>query len=108
MIRLKRSEALWIVRGIRLGKFLRCCARAVRRLLHSAPREAEAETIETIEPRLPAARARTADTRPANRDLPRRQTESTPACAERHPRSDLAAARMSKGAGAAAPSRPRH
>lgn len=29
MIRLKRSEVLWIVRGIRLAKFVRCCARSV-------------------------------------------------------------------------------
>lgn len=29
MIRFKRSEVLWIVRGIRLAKFVRCCARSV-------------------------------------------------------------------------------
>lgn len=29
MVRFKRNEVLWIVRGIRLGKFVRCCARSV-------------------------------------------------------------------------------
>ena len=38
MIKLKRSEALWIVRGIRLGKFVRCCARTARQFLHGAER----------------------------------------------------------------------
>ncbi len=41
MIKLTRSEALWIIRGIRLGKFLRCCARTARQLLHRHNRPIE-------------------------------------------------------------------
>ncbi len=38
MIKLKRSEALWIVRGIRLGKLLRCCVRSAHQLLRRRER----------------------------------------------------------------------
>ena len=38
MIKLSRREALWIIRGIRLGKFLRCCVRTARRFLLRAER----------------------------------------------------------------------
>lgn len=44
MIKLTRSEALWIVRGIRLGKFLRCCARAAYGLFHRGEQPLEAAT----------------------------------------------------------------
>ncbi|MDX1528598.1 MAG: hypothetical protein R3337_08215 [Gammaproteobacteria bacterium] len=44
MIRLKRSEALWIIRGIRLGKFLRCCVRTARQWLNRYERPIETAT----------------------------------------------------------------
>ena len=44
MIKLKRNEALWIVRGIRLGKFLRCCVRSARQLFHRDERPIETAT----------------------------------------------------------------
>ena len=82
MIRLRRSEVLWIVRGIRLAKFVRCCARSVRRLIRPTPDGAEAETVEAVEAPLPGARASHLEANRVERELPRRQLESSPACAD--------------------------
>ena len=59
MIKLARSEALWIIRGLRLGKFLRCCVRTARQLRHRHERP-----IETA-PSDKAVRAEKARTKPS-------------------------------------------
>jgi hypothetical protein len=51
MVRLKRSQALWIVRGMRLGKFLRCAAGVIGRYVEGVQPWRDSRIAETPRPR---------------------------------------------------------
>ena len=58
MNRFKQKDVLWIVRGIRLGRFLRCCGQMVRRAFDSIHPHSPVEPVATSPPTAGGAAAR--------------------------------------------------
>ncbi len=82
MTRFKRSEVLWIVRGMRLGKCLLYCTRTLGRHFNAIVRPDEADVADGPNERPPVRRMPPLDTR-------RKQMEGLAACEERRPRKQI-------------------
>lgn len=45
MLLIRRAEALWILRGLRFGKFLRCCGRIISRFVSGGSQAAAQRVV---------------------------------------------------------------